>query len=109
MADKIHIKRDDQVLVLSGRDKGKTGIVLRVHPKRKRAVVQGINFIKKHVRPRSSAEQGGIIEREGTIHISNLKLICPKCNRPTRIYRRKLETGFSVRICKKCGEVVERS
>ena len=109
MGDKVHIKRDDLVLVLSGRDKGKTGIVMRVYPKKKRAVVQGVNFIKKHMRPRSATEQGGIIEMEGTIHVSNLKLICPKCNRPTRISRRKLETGFSVRVCKKCGEVVERS
>ncbi|RKY04957.1 50S ribosomal protein L24 [Candidatus Poribacteria bacterium] len=105
---KQHIKKGDLVLVLSGRDKGKTGVVLRVYPKKQRAVVQGINMIKKHVRP-SATQQGGIIEREGTIHISNLKLICPKCNRPTRTYRKKLETGFSVRICKKCGEVAERT
>lgn len=103
---KLHIKKEDEVLVLSGKDKGKTGIVLSVIPKDKRAIVEGINMIKQHVRPRGM-EQGGIVEKEGPVHISNLKVICPNCGEPSRTSRRKNERGFSERICKKCNQSVE--
>lgn len=103
---KSHIKKEDEVLVLSGKDKGKTGIILSVSPKDKRAVVEGINMIYEHVRP-SGTDQGGIVEKEGTIHISNLKVICPNCGAPTRTYRQKNERGLSERVCKKCNQSVE--
>ena len=103
---KLHIKKEDEVLVLNGKDKGKTGIVLSVLPNKSRAVVEGLNMIKKHKRA-TGLEQGGIIEKEGTIHISNLKVICPNCGKPTRTFRRKNERGFSERICKKCNQSVE--
>ena len=105
---KFHVKTGDEVLVLSGKDRGKTGVILHMIPEKDRAIVEGINMIIKHMRRTSPQEQSGRIEREGTIHVSNLKLICPRCNQPTRTSRRKLETGFRVRICKKCEEVTER-
>jgi large subunit ribosomal protein L24 len=105
---KFHVKTGDEVLVLSGKDRGKTGVILYMIPEKDRAIVEGINMIIKHMRPTTPQGQSGRIEREGTIHISNLKLICPRCNQPTRTSRRKLETGFRVRACKKCGEIAER-
>ena len=106
---KFHVKTGDEVLVLSGKDKGKTGIILHMVPEKERAVVEGINMIIKHMRRTTPQGQSGRIEREGSIHISNLKLICPRCNQPIRTSRRKLETGFRVRVCRKCKEVAERN
>jgi len=103
---KLHIKKEDEVLVLSGKDKGKTGLVLSVLSEDKRAVVEGINMIKRHMRP-TGVEQGGIVEKEGTVHISDLKVICPNCGKPTRTFRRKNERGFRERVCKKCNQSVE--
>ena len=105
---KFHVKTGDEVLVLSGKDKGKTGIILHMIHEKDRVVVEGINMIIKHMRRTTPQGQSGRIEREGSIHISNLKLICPRCNQPTRTSRRKLETGFRVRVCRKCKEVAER-
>lgn len=104
---KLHIKKEDEVLVLSGKGKGKTGFILSVSPNDKRAVVEGINMIKRHTR-RTQEEQGGVVEKEGTVHISNLKVICPNCDKPIRTFRRKNERGFSERICKKCNQSVEK-
>jgi large subunit ribosomal protein L24 len=105
---KFHIKNGDEVYVLSGKDKGKTGIILHMIPEKDRAIVEGVNMIIKHMRRTTPQGQSGRIEREGSIHVSNLKLICPRCNKATRTFRRKLETGFRVRVCRKCGEVAER-
>jgi len=105
---KLHITTNDEVYVLSGKDKGKTGVVLHLIPHKDRAIVEGINMIIKHERRTTPQGQSGRIEREGPIHISNLKLICPRCNQATRTRRRKLENGIGVRVCRKCGEVVER-
>ena len=109
-----HVKDDDLVLVLSGKDKGKTGRVLDVLPRKTRAVVEGVQMIKQHVRPNQTG-QGGVIEKEGTVHLSNLKLICPKCDTPTRtkrqVFEREVGTRkkkYRLRVCKKCGEVAER-
>jgi len=98
----------DSVIILSGNDRGKTGKVLKVFPDKNSAVVEGINLIKKHSRPTRDLPQGGIIEKEGPIHISNLKVVCPKCNRPTRIGVRILEDRSRVRYCKHpdCGEII---
>jgi large subunit ribosomal protein L24 len=105
---KLPIKTGDEVYVLSGKDKGKTGVILHMIPEKDRAIVEGINMIIKHMRRTTPQGQSGRIEREGSIHVSNLKLICPRCNQSTRTSRRKLETGFRVRVCRKCGEVAER-
>lgn len=102
------IVKSDTVLVLSGNDRGKTGKVLKVFPDKNRAVVEGVNLIKKHSRPTRDLPQGGIIEKEGPINISNLKVICPKCNRPTRVGVRILEDKSKVRYCKHsdCTEII---
>jgi len=105
---KFHVKNGDEVYVLSGKDKGKTGVILHMIPEKDTAIVEGINMIIKHMRRTTPQGQSGRIEREGSIHVSNLKLICPRCSQPTRTSRRKLETGFRVRICRRCGEVAER-
>jgi large subunit ribosomal protein L24 len=109
-----HIKNNDVVSVLSGKDKGKTGRVLAVHARKRRAVVEGVQMIKQHVRPNQMG-QGGVIEKEGTIHLSNLKLVCPKCNTPTRtkrqVFEREVGTRtkkYRLRVCKKCGAVAEQ-
>jgi large subunit ribosomal protein L24 len=93
---------------LSGKFRGKTGKILKVFPDKSRAVVEGVNLIKKHQRPTKDLPQGGIVEKEGSIHISNLKVICPKCNRPTRIGIKVLEDKSKVRYCKHsdCGEII---
>jgi len=107
----MKIKRGDTVLVIAGDDKGKTGKVLKVFPDENRAIVEGINFIKRHTRQTQRVQQGGIIEKEGPIHISNLMLFCPKCSSPTKIAYKILEAegggkSTKVRICKRCGEIV---
>jgi len=104
---KLHIKTNDEVYVLSGKDSGKTGLVLHVMPEKNRAIVEGINMITQHVR-RSAQSQGGRVEKEAPVHISTLKLICPRCNQPARTRRRRLENGSRVRVCRKCEEVAER-
>ncbi len=103
----MHIKREDRVVVLNGKDRGRTGRVLGVFPRSNTVLVERANLIKRHTRRRDYRQQGGIIEKEAPIHASNVMLICPRCNRQTRTYRKKLETGFRVRVCRKCQEVVE--
>jgi len=101
------IKTGDTVLVIAGKDKGKRGVVQKVFPKEMRAVVDGVNRIKKHVRPTPANPQGGIIEVFGKIHISNLMLICPKCGKPTRVGIRIFEDKRKARYCKKCGDIID--
>ncbi len=102
------VVKNDTVYILSGNDRGKTGKVLKVFPKTNRVVVEGVNLIKRHTRPNQQLPQGGIVEREGPIHISNVKVVCPKCNRPTRVGIRILEDKTKVRFCKHpdCGEMI---
>ncbi len=100
------IKSNDNVFVLAGKDRGKQGQVRKVMPKENRAIVTGINMVKKHQRPRTMQQTGGIIEMEAPIHISNLALICPNCGRPTRVGIH-IEAEKKVRYCKKCKEDIE--
>jgi large subunit ribosomal protein L24 len=101
---KVKIKKNDEVMVVGGRDRGVKGRVLRVFPAAGTAIVERANMIKRHTRPNPSKQvQGGIVEREGPIQLSNLKLICPECGRPTRVGRKRLDDGSGVRICKVCG------
>jgi len=103
---KFHVKKNDLVMVIAGRDKGKSGKVLSVLSKKNRVIVEKVNFIKRHTRPSAKQRQGGIIEREGPINISNVMLICTKCNKPSRIGKKYLEDDKKVRVCKKCGEIL---
>ncbi|HTW28605.1 MAG TPA: 50S ribosomal protein L24 [Acetobacteraceae bacterium] len=101
------IRKGDQVVVISGADKGRRGEVLRVFPQADRAVVQGVNMAKRHTKPRGLGQPGGIVEREATIHLSNLKLIDPKSDRPTKVGFRVLEDGRKVRVARATGQVIE--
>lgn len=103
----LRIKKGDTVLVLSGKDKDKKGRVLKVIPKEQRVIVEGVNIVKKHQKPSRKYPQGGIIEKENPIHISKVMLMCPKCDKPTRIGAKILEDGRKVRVCKKCKEVID--
>ncbi len=107
MKPKFKIKTGDLVMVIAGKEKGKTGKVKSVDRKRARVLVEGLNIVKKHVRPSEKYPQGGIIEMEAPIHISNVLLYCHKCGRGVRVGRKVLEDGRKVRVCKKCGEVLE--
>ena len=101
---KVKIKKGDQVVVTSGRDNGRQGRVMQVMPSQNRAVVEGINMIKKHTRPNPQAQvQGGILEREAPIHLSNLMLVCPETGKPTRVGFRKGDDGKTQRYAKKSG------
>jgi len=101
------VRKDDQVEVLSGKDKGRVGKILRVDPKVNKAIVEKVNMVKRHTKPNPANQQGGIVTKEAMIDLSNLKLICPKCSKTVRIARRVLDDGSKVRVCKKCGESVE--
>ncbi|KRQ87288.1 50S ribosomal protein L24 [Caloramator mitchellensis] len=101
---KVHVKRGDTVLVISGKDKGKKGEVLKVFPDKNRVIVKDVNIVSKHVRPNMANRQGGIIKQEAAIHASNVMLYCTKCNKPTRIAHKILEDGSKVRVCKHCNE-----
>lgn len=103
----LRIKKGDTAIVLTGKDKGKQGRVLSVLPKKDRVIIEGLNIIKKHMKPNRQYTQGGIIEKEAPIHISNVMLICPKCNKPTRIANALLDDGKKQRRCKKCNEVID--
>ncbi len=106
MAKKIHIKKDDQVVVISGKDKGKTGKVLMVEPESGRIYVEGVNMIKKHQKARTQTSPAGIIEREGSIDASNVMLVDPKTGNATRVGYKVNEDGSKDRIAKKSGEVL---
>ena len=100
--NKLSIRKDDTVIVLSGKDKGKQGKVLNVLPKESKVVVEGVNVVSRHQKPRKQGEQGGIIKKEAPIYACKVQKVCPKCNKPTRVGH-KVEGGKKVRICKKCG------
>ena len=100
------IKKNDKVIILSGKEQGKIGNVLKIDAERERVIVEKINVVKRHSKPSASNAQGGIIEKEAPIHISNLMIICNKCAEPTRIGKRILDDGSKVRVCKKCGEAI---
>lgn len=107
MAAKLKIKKGDRVTVLAGKDKGKTGEVVAVLPQESRAVVQGVNVAKRHTRP-SQTNPGGIVEKEASIHVSNLAHIDPKDNKPTRVGIKTLDDGRKVRFAKRSGEVIDQ-
>lgn len=104
---KLHIKKDDTVIVLAGEDKGKTGKVLKVLVEKNRAIVEGVNIVSKSAKPSAKNPQGGIVKMEAPIHISNLSLIDPKSGKATRVAVKKTDDGKKVRIAKKSGEEIK--
>jgi len=102
-----HVKKGDNVKVISGGDKGKDGRVLKVLDNGQRVIVEKVNFAKRHTKPNQKVQQGGIIEKEASLAASNVMLICPRCSRPTRLGKKRLENGAAVRVCRKCGEVID--
>ena len=101
---KVHVRKNDTVIVISGKDKGKTGEVLKVSPKTGKVLVQGVNIVKKHQKANRSQLESAIIEKEAAINSSKVMLYCNKCKNATRISNKVLEDGTKVRVCKKCGE-----
>lgn len=104
---KLKIKKNDKVVVLAGKEKGKIGSVLKVEEARGFVLVEKVNMVKRHSRPGGKNAQGGIIEKEAPIHISNLMLVCAKCAEPSRFGTRILDDGSKVRVCRKCGDLLE--
>jgi large subunit ribosomal protein L24 len=103
----FRLRKNDNVQVISGEYKGKTGRILKVFPEKNRAIVEGINVVKRHTKPNAKNQQGGIVEKEASIHISNLMLVCPKTGMPTRLGTMVLENGKRVRFSKKAKESIE--
>ena len=107
MLSKSMVRRDDTVMVIAGRDKGKTGRVLRVYPAKGKVLVEGANVVKRAMRANPNRqEQGGLVEKESPIAVSNVLVVCGKCSRPTRMSRKRLEDGKPARSCKRCGEMI---
>jgi large subunit ribosomal protein L24 len=104
---KLHIKKNDNVYILTGKDAGKSGKVLDVNPATGRVVVEGVNIVTKHKKPRGRNQEGGIIKQEGSIHASNVMFVCSKCKRPSKTGKKFLPKGEKVRFCKSCGEVID--
>ena len=104
--NKVHVKTGDTVVVLSGKDKGKKGKVLAVSPKEGKVIVEKINIVSKHVKPRRMGEPGGIIKAEGAMYASKVQIICPRCKKPTRVGHKIYDDGTKSRICVKCGEAL---
>jgi large subunit ribosomal protein L24 len=101
------IRKNDIVQVIAGKEKGKTGRVVRIIPKKDRAIVEKVNMVKRHMKPGAQSRQGGILEREAPLNISNLMLVCTKCTDPTRVGYRILDDGNKARFCKKCDELID--
>ena len=105
----LSIRKNDNVVVLSGRDRGKRGRVLSVVPEKSRVLVEGVNIVKRHTKPNPQRNiKGGIVEREGSIDASNVQVVCPECGHPTRMGNRLLGDGRKVRICRKCEGVMDK-
>ena len=107
MSRKYHVKKDDQVMVMAGKEKGKSGKLLRVIAKKEGALIEKVNFVKRHSRPSGQNRQGGIIEKEAPVPLSNIMIICAKCTVPVKVGRKILDDGKRVRYCKKCGEHID--
>lgn len=103
----MHVKKGDKVMVISGKEKGKTGTIIAAYPKKDRVLVEGLNIVKKHMKPNQASPQGGIVNQEASIHVSNVMLIDPKSGEPTRVGY-KVEDGKKIRIAKKSGESIDK-
>lgn len=107
-ATKTKIRKGDLVRVMTGKEKGKDGRVLQVFPEKQTVVVEKLNILKKHTRPNQKNPKGGILEMEGKVHLSNVMIVCGNCNKPTRIGAKSLPDGKKLRMCKSCGEVLDK-
>jgi large subunit ribosomal protein L24 len=103
------LRKDDTVMVIAGKERGKTGKVLRVLADEDRVLIERINLVKRHVKPRGVQQPGGIQEKEAPIHLSNVLPICGRCNKPTRVGHRRLADGTAVRLCRRCGEALDQA
>ena len=103
----MKIRKNDTVLVIAGKDRGKTGKVRSAYPEEERVLVEGINFIKRHTRAQGTVRQAGIVEREAPIRVSSVMLVCSRCNHPARVGFRTLDDGRRVRVCRRCQEVID--
>ncbi|MCQ2480493.1 MAG: 50S ribosomal protein L24 [Clostridia bacterium] len=100
---KVHVKTGDEVVVINGKYRGTTGKVMQVSPSEGKVIVEGVNIVKKHVKPKRMGEPGGIIEAESALYAEKVQLICPKCGKPTRVGKKVTDDGKKVRVCKKCN------
>ena len=108
IVQKFHIKKNDLVMVVNGKESGKSGRILKVLPEKGKVIIEKINFIKRHTRPHGKQRQGGILEKEAPLHVSNVMLLCEKCNKPVRIGHRVVEGTKKARYCRKCGEIFDK-
>jgi large subunit ribosomal protein L24 len=103
------IRKNDNVVVTTGKDRGKRGRVVRLDPDKNRVLVEGVNFVKRHTKPNPQKNvKGGVMEREAPLHASNVQILCPECDKPTRIGKRILDDGRKVRVCRKCDGVLDK-
>lgn len=102
-----YLKVNDQVEIIAGKDKGRVGKILKIYKDRNRALVERANMIKRHMKPTATNQQGQIVEKEASIHVSNLMLVCPKCTKTVRVKKSILDDGTKVRVCKSCAEIIE--
>lgn len=103
----MQIRKNDSVMVIAGKERGKTGKVLRVLSDKDAIIIERINLVKRHSKPRGPQQPGGIVEKEASIHASNLMIMCDKCNAPVRVGRKILSDGKKIRICRRCGEAID--
>ena len=106
MIKKVHVKTGDTVVVLSGKERGKRGKIIAVSPTEGKVIIEGVNMVSKHVKPKKMGEAGGIIKAEGAMYASKVQLVCPSCDKATRIAHKISEDGKKQRICKKCGKTL---
>jgi large subunit ribosomal protein L24 len=102
------IRKNDTVMVITGRERGKTGKVLRVLREDNRVIIERLHMVKRHQKPRGQQGQGGVVEKEASIDLSNVMIMCDRCNAPARIGSRRLEDGSGARICRRCGEAIDK-
>ena len=103
------LRKDDTVMVMTGKERGKTGKVLRVLAEKNRVLIEHVNMVKRHTKPRGVQSPGGIVEKEASIHLSNVLPICGRCNKATRVGSRRLEDGKAVRVCRRCQEQLDNA
>ena len=103
----MQVRKNDSVMVIAGKERGKTGKVLRVLPDKDAVIVERLNMVKRHTKPRGPQQPGGIVEKEASIHASNIMLMCDKCNAPVRIGRKILADGKKIRVCRRCNEALD--
>ncbi len=103
----LHLRKNDNVMIIAGKEKGSTGKILKVLSEKDRAIIERLNLVKRHTKPRGPQKPGGIVEKEASIHISNLMLMCDRCNAPIRFGHKILGDGKKVRICRRCGETLD--